>query len=888
MRRNRLATLVLATALGLAVFAPRPARAGGPAPSPLSADAAALANQRALAWRIKLDAIWSGARNALQEARERAELVRRARRGDRRAIRGLRARRAGEDEGPVVNEPLPAGMRAAALAAAHVAGAPVNARCNDPSGDVSNAGQAEESVAAIGDHVVVAWNDGQGFTRTNGDVQGYGWSADGGATYVDGGAPPHPPAYPGFYWTSDPVMTVNERTGDYFYCGLAAPDPTHNAVAIARGRFTAGVFAFDSVFVVRNVASASLFLDKQWITCDSSSGFLYSTHTEFGTTDNIEFQRSTDGGRTWSAPVAVSSPTDAGAVQGSRVAVAADGAVELTWYAADANTDADDIRFRRSTDHGASFGAEVTPVKFNDQFGTGAPGFNRERGVNFPSIAIDRSLGTHRGRTYLAFQEAWHFLGVVLPPAGSTDLGEAEPNGTAATATPFTPGQTLHGTLVPSGSTTDQDWFAFPLSAGQNVVVSVDSVTLGPWYLRLLAPDGAQRLCYGGNPSAGAANAAYFSFTAPASGTYYLRMLEVSAATIGYRIRTALGTRGGERGRDQRDAFVTWSDDGVTWSDPARVDDDAVGYDDWLPEVAAGSDGCVYATWFDHRDDTYGSRCNTYASRSCDGGVTWAANTPVSDAQGNFTTSGTNIAPNMGDYSHLTNSGTRIVPVWADARSVTSVDVWSTTLPITAAVATSPADTSMSAPGTATFGWTLANADPLFAGRYTVTLTSQRAWPLPAPATVALAGGASSWWTADVTVPDTAASGPNRVGLTLTSPGGVVMATSSFSVTAVANPLSVGGPHAPAFALGPSRPNPAFGAAHVAFTLPRAGHARLVVYDLAGARVRTLLDGEVGAGTQDATWDGSDERGRPVRTGAYFYRLEFEGQRLARRLVLMR
>ena len=245
----------------------------------------------------------------------------------------------------------------------------------------------------------------------------------------------------------------------------------------------------------------------------------------------------------------LSSAADAGRVQGSRVVVAANGDVEVAWFAVDAATDEDNVRFRRSTDRGASFEPEGTPVKFNAQFGTGAPGFNRERGVNFPSLSVDRTSGPHRGRIYLAWQESWHFLSTLLPPAGSTSQSEVEGNGTAMTATPFTPGQTLRGTLTPAGTATDQDWWAFTLAAGQHLVVYADSVTVGTWYLRLIAPDGVQRLCYGGNPSGTGSNAAYYAFTAPVSGTYYLRMLEVSASTIGYRVRTGLGTRGSERDR---------------------------------------------------------------------------------------------------------------------------------------------------------------------------------------------------------------------------------------------------------------------------------------------------------------------------------------------------
>lgn len=850
-----------------------------------------LERQRVAAFAIKRDAIWTGARNHFREAREVRELALRARRGDARARRALKLRRIGEDEGPVVREALPAWALRAPHPTAANATAPANVRCNDPSTDAAGAAQSEVSVAAAGDQVVVAWNDGQGFNVPGGDLQGYAWSADGGATFHRGGAPPHPPAYSGFRWTSDPVLTANERTGDFWYCGLANPDALHNAIAVAHGRFTAGTFAFDSVWTVRVADNATLFLDKQWIACDPASGALYVTNTTFGASDTIDFQRSTDGGRTWSSPVTLSSATDAGNVQGSRVAVGPAGEVLTAWYAADAFTIEDDIRFRRSTDGGRSFGAETTPVKFDAQFGTGAPGFNRERGITFPSLAVDRSDGAHRGRVYLAWAESWRFLGVALPAPGSTSRGEIEANNTSATATTFAAGQTLRGTLAPASGVADQDWWACPLAAGQSLVVEADSVGANPWYLRLLAPDGAQRLCYGGNPSGAGANLAYFTFTAPVSGTYFLRMIAVTTGVTGYRIRTALGGNTGERSRDQRDAFVAWSDDGATWSAPVRINDDAPGFDQFLPEVATGGDGAVYAVWYDHRDEAHGSMANVEIARSTDGGATWSANRALTSALSNFTTSASNIAPNMGDYIHLAVSGSKIHPAWGDGRSTSSIDVWSASIDAGANIAASPPDTSMSAPGTATFGWSLAAGSSLFTNAVTVTLSSDRDWPLPPPATIALGGGVGGsalWWTADVTVPDSAASGPNHLCLTLASPSGATLARSCFTVNAIGLALAVGDDPARGLALAPCRPNPAPGRAVLAWTLPRAGRVRLVIYDLAGARVRTLVDGERPAGEGRAEWDGRDDRGATVGAGAYFYRIEFGGAALSKRLVMVR
>jgi trimeric autotransporter adhesin len=105
------------------------------------------------------------------------------------------------------------------------------------------------------------------------------------------------------------------------------------------------------------------------------------------------------------------------------------------------------------------------------------------------------------------------------------------------------------------------------------------------------------------------------------------------------------------------------------------------------------------------------------------------------------------------------------------------------------------------------------------------------------------------------------------------------------------NVLAVDDPAGPApggVSLGESWPNPARGATRIAFTLDRAGAARLTVFDLAGRRVRSLADGVLPAGRHEIAWDGADNAGRTTPPGLYFYRLETGGRSLTRRIVRMR
>ena len=83
-------------------------------------------------------------------------------------------------------------------------------------------------------------------------------------------------------------------------------------------------------------------------------------------------------------------------------------------------------------------------------------------------------------------------------------------------------------------------------------------------------------------------------------------------------------------------------------------------------------------------------------------------------------------------------------------------------------------------------------------------------------------------------------------------------------------------------------PNPFFGASAVTFTLPRAGHLELGVYDVNGRLVRMLQRGTAAAGTHSLDWDGRDPQGNRVPAGVYFVRLDAPGSQLKSKLVKLR
>jgi len=83
-------------------------------------------------------------------------------------------------------------------------------------------------------------------------------------------------------------------------------------------------------------------------------------------------------------------------------------------------------------------------------------------------------------------------------------------------------------------------------------------------------------------------------------------------------------------------------------------------------------------------------------------------------------------------------------------------------------------------------------------------------------------------------------------------------------------------------------PTPFRVSVQVSWALPRAGEARVAVYDLTGRRIAVLFEGRHDGVAMSRGWDGRDDAGREVAAGVYFVRLEAEGAMESRKVVLLR
>ena len=83
-------------------------------------------------------------------------------------------------------------------------------------------------------------------------------------------------------------------------------------------------------------------------------------------------------------------------------------------------------------------------------------------------------------------------------------------------------------------------------------------------------------------------------------------------------------------------------------------------------------------------------------------------------------------------------------------------------------------------------------------------------------------------------------------------------------------------------------PNPFNSETVISWFLLRPGPARVEVYALTGQRVAVLHQGLKNAGVHRVHWDGHDDRGRPLASGVYLYRLVTDERVQTRKLTLLR
>ncbi|MFH1893187.1 MAG: FlgD immunoglobulin-like domain containing protein [Candidatus Zixiibacteriota bacterium] len=85
-----------------------------------------------------------------------------------------------------------------------------------------------------------------------------------------------------------------------------------------------------------------------------------------------------------------------------------------------------------------------------------------------------------------------------------------------------------------------------------------------------------------------------------------------------------------------------------------------------------------------------------------------------------------------------------------------------------------------------------------------------------------------------------------------------------------------------------NHPNPFNPATDISFSLPADSYIKLVIFNIMGQRISTLVNDHRQAGSHTVTWNGRDDYGTSAASGVYFYRIEAGEYSDCKKMVLMK
>ena len=90
------------------------------------------------------------------------------------------------------------------------------------------------------------------------------------------------------------------------------------------------------------------------------------------------------------------------------------------------------------------------------------------------------------------------------------------------------------------------------------------------------------------------------------------------------------------------------------------------------------------------------------------------------------------------------------------------------------------------------------------------------------------------------------------------------------------------------FALLQNYPNPFNPVTTLRYDLPEQSTVNIIIYDMLGRQVRTLLNQTQDAGFKSVIWDATNDYGKPVSAGVYFYRIQASSFSKVQKMVLLK
>jgi hypothetical protein len=181
--------------------------------------------------------------------------------------------------------------------------------------------------------------------------------------------------------------------------------------------FNSGTGKFnDKPYLAVDTNPHSLFRDSVYVAWDNAS----FNAGKSSANDALLFARSTDGGQTFSSPIAVNNLTGGpSSVIGADPFVGPNGEVYVAWHDVQNNA----LLVNSSFDGGATFGQPVTISPTVVAFDDGIPAMASRRALLYPACDADRSAGANRGTLYCSWMDETPGNGTDIFVARSTNRG---------------------------------------------------------------------------------------------------------------------------------------------------------------------------------------------------------------------------------------------------------------------------------------------------------------------------------------------------------------------------------------------------------------------------------------------------------------------------------
>jgi hypothetical protein len=90
------------------------------------------------------------------------------------------------------------------------------------------------------------------------------------------------------------------------------------------------------------------------------------------------------------------------------------------------------------------------------------------------------------------------------------------------------------------------------------------------------------------------------------------------------------------------------------------------------------------------------------------------------------------------------------------------------------------------------------------------------------------------------------------------------------------------------YTLSQNFPNPFNPSTRIDYSLLKDGHVDLAVYNAAGQKVASLVNGRQGSGSYTVTWNGTDDSGAETTSGVYFCRMVTGETTKSIKMILMK